>query len=868
MKRRRNQRDFEEEIRAHLALEADQLEREGLSGAEARRGAQLHFGNVAASYDWFQESSRWRWIDQLARDARVGVRGLRKLPVFTVAAALALALGIGATTAMLSVVRSVLLEPLPYASSSQLVVALHNGNNPVAPANFIDWRAQTHSFAGMAAAEYWTPDLTGNDDPQQIDALHITSGMLPLLGVAPLLGREFTADEELSGNEHVVILSYGLWQERFAGDRGVVGQTMSLDGTRYTVVGVMPKTFQFAPFWATHAELWAPLALGKRLTSREGQSLRVFARLGPGVTLTQARADLAAVTARLEREYPGTNRNVELVPLKEKVVGRIETPLVVLLVAVAFVLLIACSNVAHMLLARAATRHRELAIRCALGATRGRLIAQMLVESMLLALVGGAGGFALAIAGIRALVAASPAIIPRVATVSIDASILVATFAITVSTAVAFGLLPALQATRVDLAETFRDGDRAATDGRGRGRMRGILVVSEFALALVLLVGAGLMIRTFVALRQIDPGFDPRNVISMIVSPSRSAVVQGGEHFYIDALARVDALPGVAGASYINHLPIAGDEWRLSFNVEGRPRPKPGDSPAATYRVVFPGYFKTMRIPILAGRDITDADRVGGPGVVVVNQFMANRYWPEGAIGKRISIDDSTLVTIVGVVKNDVRGQWAAPPAEEMFLPFMQQKAYLTPGAGPTSAMTLVARVSCERSDCDAAALATPIRRAIRSVDRGAPISAVETMSAVVATATAEQRFYLVLLAAFAGIAVVLAGVGIYGVMSYSVSRRTHEIGIRIALGAEPSSVVRAVVGRGVGVAAIGAGVGLVLAVALTGMMKSILYGVSPTDTVTFASVTSLLLGVALAASLVPALRATRADPLAALRSD
>jgi len=864
--------DLDVEVRGYLdALVAEKV-RAGMTTEAAERAARIELGGIEAVKENVRDVRVGATIDVLSRDVKFASRGLRKTPAFTVAAALALALGIGATTAILSVVHAVLIQPLPYADADRLVVALHHGRNPVAPANFADWRAQTKGFTDMAAAEYWTPDLTGGDDPGAINALHITPGMLPMLGVQPLLGRMFAADEDQPGNELVSIISYGLWQRRFAGDQNVLGKSISLDGKVYRVVGVMPKTFQFAPFWATRAELWAPLVLAPRLAqaNRGGQSLRIFARLKPGVSFEQARADLGSVTARLEREFPGTNKNVELVPLKAKVVGNIQAPLIILFVAVVFVLLISCANVAHMLLARAGSRQRELAIRTAMGATRARLIAQMLVESALLALIGGAAGLAFAAWGVRMLVASSPAIIPRVASVTIDGSVLAMAFGLTAFTAIAFGLLPALRGARVDLAETFRDGDRASSDGRGRGRMRSVLVASEFALALVLLVGAGLMIRSVVQLQHIDPGFDPRNVVSMIVSTAGTPAADSVRHesFYIDALARVKSAPGVVSASYINHLPIGGDIWGLSFRIEGRPTPKPGEAPAATYRVVFPGYFATMRIPILRGRDFTDADRVGTPRVVVINDFMAKTHWRgEDPIGKRIALSDSTWITVVGIAKNDVRSDWSAAPEEEIFLPFAQQSSYRN-GTGASRAMTLVARVACQRSECDASVLAPQIRAAIRGAERNAPISAVQTMRALVNDATAESRFYLVLLTAFATIALALAAVGIYGVMSYSVSRRTHEIGIRIALGADPRSVVGIVVRQGLTLAALGAGAGLVVAFALTRLMRGILYGVAPTDAWTFLSVTTVLVGVAAVASLIPARRATRIDPLEALRSD
>ena len=804
-------------------------------------------------------------LDLIRRDVAYASRSLRGAPTISVAAAIALALGIGATTAILSVVNAVLLRPLPYANADRLVVLLHDGRNPVAPANFIDWRAQNRSFTDVAAAEYWTPDLTGDDNPEQISGLRVSPWMTRMLGVAPILGRAFTDDEGRAGQEHVVAISYGLWQRRFSGDRSVIGKSLALNGQQYAIIAVMPATFQFAPFWATKAELWAPLTLDGRLTSRGGNSLRIFARLKPNVTLAQARADIAAVTERLEKEFPGSNRNVVVLPLKEKVVGDIRSPLLVLLVAVGFVLLTACANVAHMLLARADARKRELSIRTALGATRATLIAQMLVESVLLATIGGAAGLVLAAWGTRALVAAAPAIIPRVATVTFDARVLLLSIGITAATAIAFGLFPALRAARVDLAETFRDGDRTSSDGRGRVQLRSLLVASELALALVLLIGTGLMVRTLVALQHVDPGFDPRGVVAMTVSTTGTPAADSSRHaqFYVDALARVKNLPGVVSASYINHLPIAGDQWGFSFRVEGRPIPRPGESPTATYRVVFPKYFATMRLPIISGRDIAETDRTGAPAVVVVNEYMAKTHWPnENPIGKRIAIGDSTWTTVIGVAKNAVRGNWSAPPEEEMYLPFYQQPRYLKGGY-----MTLVARMDCARS-CDAAGLAPSIRGAVRSVERNAPISSIQTMSAVVADATADQRFYLVVLASFAAIAIVLAAVGIYGVMSYAVARRTHEIGIRIAVGADSISLIGVVVRQAMIVASMGAGAGLLMAFALTRLMRGVLFRVSPTDAATFLGVTAVLFAVALVASLVPARRATKVDPLTALRAN
>lgn len=596
-------RELDEELRSYVNLVADEKRRDQLTPEEARRAALIETGGVEQFKEEVRDARAGAAIEVLRRDVRFGARSLLKTPAFTIAATLALALGIGATTAILSVVNGVLLRPLPYADSDRLVVILHNDRNPVAPGNLIDWRRQTHSFTDIAAAEYWGANLTGTDQPEHVLGLRMSAGMVPMLGVQPLVGRTFTSAEDVAGNDRVAVITHGLWQRRFGGDRAVVGRQVSFDGNPYTIIGVMPASFRFAPFWATHAEVFVPLPLAASANNRGGQSLRAFARLRPGITLEQARADLGAVTARLEREFPGTNKNVTVQSLKHKVVGDIQTPLLVLLVAVAFVLLIACANVAHMLLARAAFRQKELAIRTALGATQRRIVAQLLVESGLLALAGGAAGLLLAVWGVRALIAASPAIIPSVASVTIDERVLLMTLLITATTSVVFGLVPALRAARVDLVDTFKDGDRGATEGQRKSRLRSALVASEFALALVLLVGAGLMIRSFSALRSFDPGFDPRNVVTMTISlaGTKLDVPAARPAFFNDALARVRALPGLESAGFINHLPIAGDQWGFPFNVEGRPKPKRGESPTAAYRVVVPGYFRACAFRFSVG---------------------------------------------------------------------------------------------------------------------------------------------------------------------------------------------------------------------------------------------------------------------------
>jgi predicted permease len=804
----------------------------------------------------------------LIQDVRYALRQLRKNPGFTVVAALTLALGIGANTAIFSVVNAVLLRPLPYKDDSRLVVILSEGRNPVPPANFNDWREQSQSFSQMGAAEAWGPNLTGTSNPEKVPALHVTSDIFPLLGVQPLLGRTFLPEEQETGKEHEVVLSYSLWQSHFAGKSEIIGQSMALNGEPYTVVGVMPDDFKFAPFWATKTELWAPLALGTRLADRSGSSLRVFARLIPGVTLQQAQAEMAGITSRLEREFPGTNRDMQVVSLREKVLGDIRPALLVLLGAVGFVLLIACANVSHMLLARAAARREEIALRAALGAGRWDVFRQLLTESVALALLGGGAGLLLAVWGVRVLVTLGSSDIPRAETIGVDGHVLLFALGISLFTGLAFGMAPAWRATSDNLSDALKEGKRGASESSRRNRLRGLLVGSEFALAVVLLAGAGLMVRSFLALQHVDPGFDPRGVLSMVVGVSGTEQATAGRtgNFYRMVLQKVGAIPGVQSVSGINHLPLAGDEWGLAFHIEGRPAERPGEELVAIYRVVFPDYFRTMRVPILRGRDVTDADNLRAPGVVVINDYIARRYWPgEDAIGKRITFDDPaknpSWLTIVGVAKNTVRGSWVSPPAEEVFLPYLQNRDYLNAPNSPFAFLTLVVR-----TDRDPAALAPDISQAIHSLDRNIPLSDIQTMDHVVAEATGQSRFYLILLGAFAIVALVLAGVGIYGVMSYSVSRRTQEIGIRMALGAQGRDVLKLVVFQGIVHALAGVAAGLAGALALSRLMTGLLYGTHPNDPATFAAVVLVLSGVAVAASYIPARRATKVDPIVALR--
>jgi predicted permease len=607
--------------------------------------------------------------------------------------------------------------------------------------------------------------------------------------------------------------------------------------------------------------------------NRGGNSLRIFARLKEDVSLTQARSEIASITARLEQEYPGSNRNVVVTPLKEKVVGPIQTPLLVLLGAVSFVLLMTCANVAHMLLARAAARQKEVAVRAALGAGRKRIVRQFLTESLLLGGLGGVTGLALALVATRALMAASPSNIPRVQSVSIDLRAALFLFSATVLTSLGFGLAPALQASSVNVNDTLKEAGRGNSEGFRRSRLRSLLVISEFALALMLLVGAGLMIRTFAALEAVDPGFDPHHVVSMVVSVSGSKEEDPGRRgiFYRQLIERVRSLPGIQAAGAINHLPLAGDLWGWHFAIEGRSKPRPGEAPRAVYRIVTPGYFAAMRLPLVRGRDITETDNVTAPGVILINEQAARQYWPgEDPIGKRIRFEDDTTnppawLTVIGIAKDAKQDSWTDKATPEVYLAAFQNHDYLGDSGSEASKhmnyITLVAR-----SAGNPATVASAMKGATWSFDRNLPISQVVTMDGVVADANAPARFEMLLLTIFAVVALVLAAVGIYGVISYSAARRTHEIGVRISLGATRADVLLLVLWQGMWLAFLGSLTGIAGALLISRLMTKLLYGVQPTDPATFVTVAAGLGAVAVMACYVPARRAMRVDPMAALR--
>jgi predicted permease len=868
----RMEREMDDEMRFHVEAHATELMKRGVPKHQALRQSRLEFGGVETAKSECRDAVGVSFLETLFQDLRHSIRAMLRTPLFALTAVIVLALGIGATTAIFSVVDAVLLQPLAYRDSDRLVTILMNGDGPVSAGNYIDWRDQSRSFAAMSAAEAWSPNLTGIDSPEHIPGLKVTQDLFPMLGIGPMLGRLFVPGEDKEGANREVILSYKLWQRRFSSDPTVLGKAIVLDGNGYVIVGVMPPEFQFAPFWATKAELWVPGVFGPGVHAGGG-SLRIFARMKDGVPLKQARAQIASITGRLEQQFPGTNRNVVVTPLKEKVVGPIETPLLVLLAAVGFVLLITCANVAHMLLARAATRQKEIAVRAALGARRGRIIRQFLTESLFLGSVGGVLGLLIAVLGTRALIAMSPPNIPRVQTVSIDLHAALFLFAATILTSIGFGLVPALQASSVNVNDTLKEGGRGGSEGVQRNRLRSLLVVSEFALAMMLLIGAGLMIRTFAALEAVDPGFNPHNLISMIVSVAGSKEADAGrrELFYRQLIERVRSLPGVQAAGAINHLPLAGDLWGWHFAIEGRPKPRPGEAPGAVYRMVTPGYFAAMRLPIVRGRDITDSDNATAPGVIIINERSARQYWPgEDPLGKRVSFDDDnanpkTWLTIVGIAKDAKQDSWTDKATPEAYLAAFQNHDYL--GDSGTEASKHMDYISLVvRTAGDPAAVASAMKEAAWSFDRNLAISQVVTMDGVVSEANAQPRFEMMLLSIFAAVALVLAAVGIYGVISYSASRRTHEIGVRMSLGATRQDILLLVIRQGVCLAVAGSIAGLAGALLLSRLMAGLLYGVQPTDPVTFAGVAVGLGVVAMLACYIPACRAMHIDPMAALR--
>ncbi|HKV13031.1 MAG TPA: ABC transporter permease [Thermoanaerobaculia bacterium] len=805
-------------------------------------------------------------MDSLWKDVRFGLRTLLKSPGTTLAALLALALGIGANTAIFSVVNGVLLKPLPYPDSGELALVWEK--NPelgfprftVAPPNFVDWSRQSRSFEHMAAIETTRFNLTGGEQPQAVQGARVSASFFRLLGVEPARGRGFRPEEDRPGAERVAVISHGLWQSRFGSDPAVAGRPIQLDGQGYTVVGIAPEGFQFP----SERQIWVPNTADLASEGRGGHYLLVVARLKDGVSAEAAETEMSGIASQLEKAYPDSNTGwgIDVIPLRENMVEDVRPALVILLVFVSFVLLIACANVANLLLARVAAREREIALRTALGAGRTRLIRQMLTETLVLFLAGGALGLLLAWWGTKALIALDPEGLPRTQEIGLDGGVLLFTLLVSLATGLLFGLVPALSAAGRQLAESLKEGGRALAGGvRGRA-VRNLLVAGQVALTLVLLVGAGLLIRSFARLQAVDPGFKSEGVLTVSYSLPQASYAEPARQiaFTQQILERVKALPGVQSASTIFPLPLSGNGMVLAIAVEGRPEPPRNEVPSANVRAVTPEYFKTMGIPLLQGRSFTEREDDRAPRVAVINRAMANKIWPgESPLGKRFTFDDPgdadvkwmTVVGVVGEVRHSAMNEEAG------------SEAYWSQLQDPMPDAALVVRTAK-----DPATLAGPVREQVKALDPNLPIDQIRTLEDLVSASLSQSRFKTVLLALFAGLALVLAAVGVYGVVSYTVAQRTHEIGIRMALGAQRRSVLRLVVGQGMVLVLAGVGAGLAGAWFASRYLEGQVYGVSAKDPVTFLAVPLVLAAVALVANYLPARRATQVDPLVALRRE
>jgi len=803
-------------------------------------------------------------MQTLIQDLRLAVRAMRRAPGFTLVAVLTLALGIGANTAIFSVLYGVLLRPLPYPDSDRLVqlAVAYQGRSEVLDVTWRQYRSlveQSAPFADMAATTHVGFNIFADGAADRVDGLRVSAGYFTVLGVQPALGRGFTTDEDQPGGPSAVVLSHGYWQRRFGGDPEVVGRTVSVDGEPYTVVGVMPASFRSLPA----VDAWSTLAqVGRTIGS--GQNLEMIGRLRPGVTLAQARARLEGLVPAFREEFRQSfspELGLDLLSYQALVVQDVRTPVRVLFGAIGFVLLIACANVANLVLGRTTARGRELAMRVALGATRGRLVRQLLTESVALALVGGAAGLLLAYWSMGLLTSLVAGNLPRAGEIRLDGWALAFTFGVALATGVAFGLMPAWQGARTDLNESLKEGGRT-TDSTRRGRLRGALVVAEVALSLVLLVGAGLLIETFTNLVRTDGGFERGRLVTAEIwltgSRYDSTAAIGG--FYGELTRRLEAVPGVQSAAVVEAgLPLQRG-GNMPATVDGAIQPRSVD-----YRTVTPGYFGTLGVRLLAGRLLTDADGAGGEPVAVVSQVFAQRMFPDSnALGHLVRIGGETQATrrIVGVV-SDVRSFVGLPPQPATYLPSAQTPAGYTRVFGSWFPIHVVVRTAV-----DPATMREAVRRTIHETDAQIPVGRVRTMDEVLAGSLAFQRLLMLLISLFAGLAAALAAIGLYGVMSYLVTQRTHEIGVRMALGAVPGDVRRMVIRRGMALALVGVGLGLAGALALTRLLQNQLYEVKATDPQTFGAVALLLTGVALVACLVPALRATRVDPMVALRGE
>ncbi len=807
----------------------------------------------------------------LWQDLRYGARMLAKNPGFTAVAVLTLALGIGANTAIFSVVNAILLRPLPYPNANRLTFVSEDSDQvhemSIAYPNYLDWRQQNHVFDELAVFQLASFNLAGGERPERLPGQSVSGNFFAALGVKALLGRTFRKDEDSPGAQPVAMVSYSLWHRTFGGNRELIGQSITLSGTSYTVIGILPAGFKFY----TQVDIFVPIGRdpkGHELEDRgEHPGIYGVGLLKPGVTLVQARTELSTIARRLEQEYPKTNTGNRILvnSLREELVQEVRPAALVLLGAVGLVLLIACVNVANLLLAWAAAREKEFAIRRALGAKRIRVVRQLLTESILLAIVGGVLGLLLGIWWMDGLVSLIPQDLRQFADIRLDRWVLTFTALLSCVTGIIFGLVPAVQGTRSSgLFEELKEGTGRASSSLRHHRARHLLVISEVALALTLLITAGLTIRSFYHVLQVNPGFQPAGLLTMQISLPESKYPKPPQAatFYHELLERIRALPGVVSAGAVTPLPLTGEGWQMDFYTEGQPIPQPGQFPNSDYHSVSPDYFQTMNIPLLRGRTFSDADNDTTPRVGIVSQSFARRYWPgEDPLGRRFHMGWPDLkqdekndpwVTVVGLAGDTKQYGLDAATKTEFYLPFLQR---------PMHFMTLVVR-----TQGNPLALTEAVWSAVSSTDPDQPVYNIRAMDQLLEESVAQRRVTLILLGSFAGLALLLAAIGIYGVMTYNIAQRTHEIGIRMALGAQTGDVLRLVVGQGVRMALLGVAIGLAVAAGLSHLLSSLLFGVSARDPLTFAAVAVALTGVAFAASYIPARRATAVDPMVALR--
>jgi len=808
-------------------------------------------------------------METLFQDVRYGIRTLLKNPGFTAIAIITLALGIGANTVIFSVVDSVLLRPLPFKDADRLVLLWEtnpqqnspDGKNAQASgiANFTDWNSQNQVFDAMSAYFNWTYNLTGVDEPERLEAAVVTGSFFDVLGVQSSMGRAIIPDDDQSGKDNVVVLSHGFWQRRFGSDTAIIGKAITLNQNSFTVIGVMPRDFKFPD---RKVELWVPAGFSAaQKQDRAGKFLKVIARLKSNVKVEQARAAIVAIAGQLEQQYPDTNAgwSVALAPLQENEVSGTRTALLLLLGAVGFVLLIACANVSNLLLARAAARRKEMAIRSALGASRRRLIGQMLTESALLALFGAGAGILLAVWGMDILISLNPGDIPRLADARIDGRVFAFTLMLSISTAFIFGIVPALFASKTNLQEAIKDTAQTSTSSSGL-KFHSLLIVSEIAVTLVLLVGAGLMIRSFLRLHEVNPGFNTENMLTMRIwlPGSRYGSNEQQTAFFQQVIDRIETVPEVRDVGAIQDIPLKANRMGFSFTIEGRAATSSVEEPNAAYRAITPEYFRTMSIPLLGGREFTRQDDRNAPPVVIINRSMAQQFFTgEDPIGKRIRFgeQDAPWYSIVGIVGDVKHMGLDAQEGAAIYQPYGQKRFSFLRW------MTLVIRTDSEPTGAIAA-----VRSQVQAVDKDQPIYDIATLEQLLSTSVAQPRFYMALLGSFALLALILASVGIYGVMSFSVNRRRREMGIRLALGADRRDIFKLVVARGLLLTLTGVVIGVAASFALTRVMSSLLFGVTATDPLTFIAIPLLLAGVALGACFVPARRAMKVDPMVALR--